>query len=530
VGGVDSVNSQTGVVVLGASDVGAYPDTNPSSFVDAAGASAAAPVQSVNTFTGAVVLSATDVGAYADTNPSNFVDAAGAAAAAPVQSVDSLTGAVDLVPRYAVASDTAPLTPFVGQRWVQTSTGRLAYWTGSEWVEIGALGLDLSVAAADPAFTGTYFAGQVSGTPAVGELLEVSSVGPLVLVPRSKEDIVSDVIDLVLLVDTTAPSATTTTTLALAGTVNVRVDWGDGTGERFTTSGNKTHTYATGGQYRVRVQGSLTAFGANVARPELVGCLSFGRLGVTSFLNGFRSSANLTQCPLRLPIGVTNTSNMFLGAAAFNQDIGGWDTSAVTTMSAMFQSATAFNQDIGGWDTSAVTSMGPMFSGAAAFNQDIGGWDTSAVTSMASMFQSATAFNQDISGWDTSAVTNMGAMFLGAAAFNQDVSGWDVSAVTNMASMFAGANAFQQPLDDWDFTGSVNLTGFMQFKTGANKYGTALYDDLLVRWAALVAATTLDSARTVNMGGAQFTTAGAGGTARAALITAGWTIVDGGGI
>jgi hypothetical protein len=192
VGGVDSVNSQTGVVVLTASDVGAYPDTNPSSFVDAAGASAAAPVQSVNTFTGAVVLGATDVGAYPDTNPSNFidaagapvqsvntqtgavvlsatdvgaypdtnpssfVDAAGAAAAAPVQSVDSLTGAVDLVPRYAVASDTAPVSPFVGQRWVQTSTGRLAYWTGSEWVEIGALGLDLSVAAADPAFTGAF--------------------------------------------------------------------------------------------------------------------------------------------------------------------------------------------------------------------------------------------------------------------------------------------------------------------------------------------------------------------------------------
>jgi hypothetical protein len=96
VGGVDSVNGDTGVVVLNASDVGAYPDTNPSSFVDAAGASAAAPVQSVNTFTGAVVLDAADVGAYADTNPSSFVDAAGAAAAAPVQSVNGGTGVVVL--------------------------------------------------------------------------------------------------------------------------------------------------------------------------------------------------------------------------------------------------------------------------------------------------------------------------------------------------------------------------------------------------------------------------------------------------
>jgi hypothetical protein len=120
------------------------------------------------------------VGAYPDTNPSSFVDAAGASAAAPVQSVDSLTGAVDLVPRYAVASDTAPVSPFVGQRWVQTSTGRLAYWTGSEWVEIGALGLDLSVAAADPAFTGA-FAGRstVVGSRRVRSNYWVSPIGAI---------------------------------------------------------------------------------------------------------------------------------------------------------------------------------------------------------------------------------------------------------------------------------------------------------------------------------------------------------------
>jgi hypothetical protein len=91
-GAVTSVNTQTGDVVLGASDVGAYPDNNPSNFIDSAGA----PVQSVNTQTGSVVLGASDVGAYADTNPSGFVDAAGAASAAPVQSVNTQTGAVTL--------------------------------------------------------------------------------------------------------------------------------------------------------------------------------------------------------------------------------------------------------------------------------------------------------------------------------------------------------------------------------------------------------------------------------------------------
>jgi hypothetical protein len=58
-GGVTSVNGEDGVVVLDATDVGAYPDDNPSNFIDAAGA----PVQSVNGEIGTVVLDADDVGA-----------------------------------------------------------------------------------------------------------------------------------------------------------------------------------------------------------------------------------------------------------------------------------------------------------------------------------------------------------------------------------------------------------------------------------------------------------------------------------
>lgn len=93
---VDSVNGQTGEVVIDASDVGAYPDENPDGFVDAAGAATAAPVQSVNGETGTVSLDASDVGAYPDDNPDSFVDAAGAANAAPVQSVNGETGTVSL--------------------------------------------------------------------------------------------------------------------------------------------------------------------------------------------------------------------------------------------------------------------------------------------------------------------------------------------------------------------------------------------------------------------------------------------------
>lgn len=100
---VSSVNGQTGAVVLDADDVGALPDTttipsdtadltNTAGFVDAAGAAAAAPVQSVNSQTGAVVLSKSDVGLgnvdnvqqYSASNPPPY----------PVTSVNGMTGDV----------------------------------------------------------------------------------------------------------------------------------------------------------------------------------------------------------------------------------------------------------------------------------------------------------------------------------------------------------------------------------------------------------------------------------------------------
>lgn len=97
-----------------------YDASNPDSFVDAAGAASAAPVQSVAGQTGIVTLASSDVGLgnvdntsdankpistatqlalndkYDASNPANFVDAAGASSAAPVQSVAGKTGTVTL--------------------------------------------------------------------------------------------------------------------------------------------------------------------------------------------------------------------------------------------------------------------------------------------------------------------------------------------------------------------------------------------------------------------------------------------------
>lgn len=104
-------------------------------FVDATGASAAAPVQSVNGQTGDVSLEASDVGAYPDSNPDGYVDAQGAADAAPVQSVNGETGDVILdASDVGALPDDAQLGDLSDVKVSTASASDLLSYDGNDWV------------------------------------------------------------------------------------------------------------------------------------------------------------------------------------------------------------------------------------------------------------------------------------------------------------------------------------------------------------------------------------------------------------
>ena len=197
----------------------------------------------------------------------------------------------------------------------------------------------------------------------------------------------------------------------LEGTVNVTVDWGDGTtAEQFTTAGFKPHLYDTAGTYQITISGTLTHWGfttmpyqaddgpgdgttngengfADDEMGKITRVIQWGDLGLTNLGYGFAQAVNLVDVPADFPPQVTDAGSLFNENTNLNDpDIVSWNVSSVTDMNEMFMSADAFNQPIGDWYTSSVTDFESMFYFATSFDQPVY-FDLTAITNTADVLR-----------------------------------------------------------------------------------------------------------------------------------------------
>ena len=283
--------------------------------------------------------------------------------------------------------------------------------------------------------------------------------------------------------------------------------------------------------------------------------------------------------------GVINTSSMFIGNGLFNQNLSGWNTSKITDAGSMFRNCSSFiASGLENWDTSNVTNMSFMFANCTQFNINLSNWNTSKVSNtntmfgnctnfrgsglenwntsgfivMSDMFSSCTNFNANLSGWNISNVTTMPTMFLACTQFrgsglekwntskinsslqnmfnscsnfNANLSGWNVSKVTNMISMFINCSAFRgSGLENWNLAGLTVASALTNFLAGTT-LASGQYDLILNSWntnksSGVNGVANWRTDLAANFGTNKYTSAGSG--ARAALVTYGWTITDGG--
>lgn len=364
--------------------------------------------------------------------------------------------------------------------------------------------------------------------------------------------------------------------LTPGGTYDMTVDWGDGTSIDTITAWNasaKTHTYASAGNYDVKIKGTVKGFSFNNLgdKEKLINVTEWGPLQLCESAS-FYGSNNLTVTAQDRPAILTTTlEDTFRDASSINTGISNWKTPNVTNLKNTFRDATGLNSTLN-WDTTNVTNLEETFKGAINFNQPVP-WSTSAATSVSGAFSGATLYDQPLD-WDLSACSNFNFLFedavsltspinlitstggtfkgtfKGARVFNQsldtfDFSGaidfesmfegallfnmpptiWNTTNVTNMTKMFFGATAFDQDISMWNISSLTNAANMFD----GSGLTTPNYDALLQGWAAQAPA--IQSNVSLGAAGIQFTNA-TSLTAHNILTSPpyNWTISDGGGI
>ena len=313
--------------------------------------------------------------------------------------------------------------------------------------------------------------------------------------------------------DTTqAGSASDTVVLPLlsGGTYSGTIDWGDSSTSSLSY-GNRSHTYASGGTYTITISGTIEGWQFNNTgdKAKITDVSNFGDLTITT-INAFLGCTNMTISATDAPIIATTNLTNFMA-----------NCSSVTT----FEGVALMN-------TGSVTSFLNAFAGMTNFNQNMNGLDISSATSVSKMLKANPNFNNDGTSLDWSNTNNLNMReFMENTPYNGTIDFGQT--VTDLGLTLYNNDAFDTSLAGLDITSLSYAFAFMQAATGMS---TANYDATLIDWESQLQAAYPSGAGypytiNINFGGSQFTSGGAGETAKNSLVTNfGWTISDGGGI
>lgn len=313
---------------------------------------------------------------------------------------------------------------------------------------------------------------------------------------------------------TTTTSSETFTILCgnFAETFNATIDWGDGTSTSSITAYNDadlTHTYATAGDHDISISGTF---------PNMT-------FAGTGDVTKIKSVNNMGS------VGMTSTYGMLWGATNLTSfTVGDADTSLVTSSHHMFRDCSSLTSlDLSTLDLSNCSNFFNFLKDCTSLTSiNLSSFNTSSATSMTGMFSGCDSLTSvDLSSFNTSSVTSMNNMFRDCSLLTSvDLSSFNTSSVTNMRHMFNGMSSSSQAtitgIEDFDITSltSNRLTNFLI----SSSLSTTVYDELLVNWQGQSGY----DIQNPHFGSSTYTASSAAATARAALVTAGWSITDGG--
>jgi hypothetical protein len=331
--------------------------------------------------------------------------------------------------------------------------------------------------------------------------------------------------DFKMTIDTTQPgSASDTFVLPLQNTTNnFVIDWGDGNLETVTSVTSVTHTYASGGTYQISFNGSFSGIKFNNAGDKLK-FSSIDNWGTNQWLNmefAFYGCSNMIGTYTDSPdiSLVPSMQYIFSGCSEFNSpfDV---DTSNISErfgLWGMFTNCLKFNQSIhiNGASIPPTGIMSNLFAGCAELNSLITFSNMMNLEQVQGMFSQCIKFNQPVD-FGPNGFSTVSSLFGNCQLFNQDVSGFQTSTWTNMFSLFAGC--LDPDVSGWDISSLQNAN--IAFTNSG--LSTANYDSLLVAWDDQGT-----SFVTLNASPTQYS-AGTPATARANMVSRGWTITDGG--